>query len=35
MAGTPELLAVASEADLVAVDTDVTALRTGLSQLFA
>lgn len=35
MAGTPELLAVASEADLVAVDTDVTALRRGLSQLFS
>ena len=35
MAGTSELLAVASEADLVAVDTDVTALRRGLSQLFS
>lgn len=34
MAGTPELLAVAPEADLVAVDTDVTALRRGLSTLF-
>lgn len=35
MAGTPELLAVAPEADLVAVDTDVTALRRGLAQLFS
>ncbi len=34
MAGTPELLALAPEADLVAVDTDVAALRLGLSQLF-
>jgi 4-hydroxy-2-oxoheptanedioate aldolase len=33
MAGTPELLAVAPEAHLVAVDTDVTALRLGLSQI--
>jgi 2-keto-3-deoxy-L-rhamnonate aldolase RhmA len=31
MAGRPELQAVAPEADLVAVDTDVTALRLGLS----
>ena len=34
MAGTPELLAVAADADLVAVDTDVTALRSGLARLF-
>ncbi len=34
MAGTSELLAVAPEADLVAVDTDVTALRHGLDLLF-
>lgn len=34
MAGTPELLAVASEADLVAVDTDLSALRQGLATLF-
>lgn len=34
MAGQPELLAVAPEADLVAVDTDVSALRLGLGQLF-
>lgn len=34
MAGTPELIAVAPEADLVAVDTDVAALRGGLSGLF-
>lgn len=34
MAGTPQLLTVAAEADLVAVDTDVTALRTGLATLF-
>lgn len=34
MAGTPELLEVALEADLVAVDTDVTALRRGLGTLF-
>lgn len=34
MAGTPELLAVAPDADLVAVDTDVTALRRGLDLLF-
>ncbi|MGC5585401.1 HpcH/HpaI aldolase family protein [Ornithinimicrobium sp. W1665] len=35
MAGRPALLEVAPEADLVAVDTDVTALRLGLSRLFA
>jgi 4-hydroxy-2-oxoheptanedioate aldolase len=35
MAGRPELLAVASEADLVAVDTDVSALRLGLARIFA
>lgn len=34
MAGTPQLLAVAPEADLVAVDTDVTALQRGLASLF-
>jgi 2-keto-3-deoxy-L-rhamnonate aldolase RhmA len=34
MAGTPELLAVASEAHLVAVDTDVSALRLGLARIF-
>ncbi len=34
MAGTSELLSVAAEADLVAVDTDVTALRRGLDLLF-
>ncbi|MGB3858627.1 MAG: aldolase/citrate lyase family protein [Ornithinimicrobium sp.] len=34
MAGRPELLAVAPEADLVAVDTDVSALRLGLATLF-
>lgn len=34
MAGRPELLAVASEADLVAVDTDVSALRLGLTRIF-
>jgi 4-hydroxy-2-oxoheptanedioate aldolase len=35
MAGKPGLLAVATEADLVAVDTDVSALRLGLAQVFA
>lgn len=35
MAGTPELLALAPEADLVAVDTDVAALRIGLGDLFS
>jgi 2-keto-3-deoxy-L-rhamnonate aldolase RhmA len=35
MAGRPGLLAVASEADLVAVDTDVSALRLGLARIFA
>ncbi len=35
MAGTPQLLALAPEADLVAVDTDVTALRQGLAALFS
>ena len=35
MAGRPELLSVAPEADLVAADTDVSALRLGLSQIFA
>ncbi len=35
MAGKPELLAVASEADLIAVDTDVSALRLGLARIFA
>ncbi len=35
MAGRPELLAMADQADLVAVDTDVTALRNGLAGLFA
>lgn len=34
MAGTPGLLAMATKADLVAVDTDVTALRQGLDLLF-
>lgn len=34
MAGRPELLAVAPEADLVAVDTDVSALRLGLTAIF-
>ncbi|HKJ10951.1 MAG TPA: aldolase/citrate lyase family protein [Ornithinimicrobium sp.] len=34
MAGQPELLAVAPEADLVAVDTDVSALRLGLARVF-
>jgi 4-hydroxy-2-oxoheptanedioate aldolase len=34
MAGRPELLAVASQADLVAVDTDVSALRLGLARIF-
>lgn len=34
MAGRPRLLAVAPEADLVAVDTDVSALRLGLDTLF-
>jgi 2-keto-3-deoxy-L-rhamnonate aldolase RhmA len=33
MAGTPALVGRASTADLVAVDTDVAALRTGLTQL--
>lgn len=35
MAGRPKLLAVAPEADLVAIDTDVSALRLGLGRLFA
>jgi 4-hydroxy-2-oxoheptanedioate aldolase len=35
MAGGPELLAVASEADLVAADTDASALRLGLARIFA
>ena len=35
MAGTPELLSLAPEADLVAMDTDVAALRLGLSQVFS
>ncbi len=35
MAGRPELLAVAPQADLVAVDTDVSALRLGLERIFA
>lgn len=35
MAGKSELLAVAPEADLVAVDTDVSALRLGLARIFA
>jgi 4-hydroxy-2-oxoheptanedioate aldolase len=35
MAGRPELRAVAYEADLVAVDTDVSALRLGLARIFA
>lgn len=35
MAGTSALQALAAEADLVAVDTDVTALRRGLDLLFA
>jgi 4-hydroxy-2-oxoheptanedioate aldolase len=35
MAGRPDLLSVASDADLVAVDTDVSALRLGLGQIFA
>ena len=34
MAGTPELLTVAPEADLVAIDTDVSALKLGLAQIF-
>jgi 4-hydroxy-2-oxoheptanedioate aldolase len=34
MAGRPGLLDVASEADLVAVDTDVSALRLGLHQIY-
>jgi 2-keto-3-deoxy-L-rhamnonate aldolase RhmA len=34
MAGQPELLAMASRANLVAVDTDVAALRIGLARLF-
>ena len=34
MGGRPELLALAPKADLVAVDTDVTALRSGLAQIF-
>ena len=34
MAGRPELLAVAPEADLVAVDTDASALRLGLTAIF-
>jgi len=34
MAGRPELLAIAENADLVAVDTDASALRTGLALLF-
>lgn len=34
MAGRPALLAVASQADLVAVDTDVSALRIGLGRIF-
>jgi 4-hydroxy-2-oxoheptanedioate aldolase len=33
MAGRPALVDVAAEADLVAIDTDVSALRVGLSQL--
>lgn len=33
MAGLPALVAAAPEADLVAIDTDVAALRTGLDQL--
>jgi len=35
MAGQPELLALAPEADLVAVDTDVSALRLGLARVFS
>ncbi|MGB7447983.1 MAG: aldolase/citrate lyase family protein [Ornithinimicrobium sp.] len=35
MAGQPELVAVAPEADLVAVDTDVSALRLGLARVLA
>ncbi|MGC5585854.1 HpcH/HpaI aldolase family protein [Ornithinimicrobium sp. W1665] len=34
MAGGPELIQVAPEADLIAVDTDTSALRHGLAQLF-
>jgi 2-keto-3-deoxy-L-rhamnonate aldolase RhmA len=34
MAGRPELRAMASEADLVAVETDVSALRLGLARVF-
>lgn len=34
MAGTPELLNVAPEADLVAIDTDVSALKLGLAHIF-
>jgi len=34
MAGQPELLALAPHADLVAVDTDVSALRLGLGRVF-
>ena len=35
MAGRPALVEVASEADLVAIDSDAAALRTGLAHLFA
>ena len=35
MAGRPELRAVAPEADLVAVDTDVSAMRLGLAEILA
>lgn len=34
MAGMPDLAAVAPEADLVAIDTDVSALRLGLGRIF-
>lgn len=34
MAGNPDLVAVASEADLVALDTDASALRLGLARIF-
>jgi hypothetical protein len=33
--GRPDLLALAPTLDLVAVDTDVTALRRGIADLFS
>ena len=33
--GRPDLLALAQNLDLIAVDTDVTAIRRGIADLFA